>query len=162
HIVEWQKKSGSSAVGRFGFRPGSTTMAYEDHRDGHRGLRLRDVVGGKDLGFLPGATGGLFSPDGTRLVLREADRMRVVDAESLREERSRPAAGMVSFLANDELLIEEVRQLKGWDIRTGGETLVFTIPEGKYRLDREMNGSVVILAEVNSAPSVCLWDVRTG
>ena len=162
HQAEQMNTSGFSAVGHFAFRPGASTMAYEDHRDGHRGLRLRDVVGGNDIGFLPGATGGLFSPDGTRLVVRQADRLRVVDAENLREERSRPAAGMMSFLANDELLIEEGRQLKGWDIRTGGETLVFTIPEGKHRWNRETNGSAVNLAEVGSNASVSLWDVRSG
>src|SRR5262249_38710312 len=105
-------KSGSSAMGRFVFRPGSTTLAYEDHRDDHRGLRLRDVAQGKDSGFFPGATIGAFSPDGSRLVLRQDDRLRVVNAESLREEHSRPAAGILSFVANDELLIEEGRQLK--------------------------------------------------
>src|SRR5262249_23128638 len=124
--AERMKKSGYSAVGHFAFRPGASTMAYEDHRDGQRGLRLRDVVGGKDLGFLPGATDGRFSPDGTRLVVRQADRLRFVDAESLREERTRPPARMLSFLANDELLIEEGGQLKGWDVRKGRETFVFT------------------------------------
>src|SRR5262249_26487052 len=107
---------GSSAMGRFVFRPGSTTLAYEDHPDNHRGLRLRDVAQGQDIGFFPDASIGAFSPDGTRLVLRRDDRLHVVNAESLREEHSRPAAGILSlsFVSNDELLIEEGRQLKGW------------------------------------------------
>jgi WD40 repeat protein len=156
------KDDESSTVGRFIFRPSSTLMAYEDHRGGHRGLRLRDVAAAKEIAFLPGATDSLFSPDGTRLVLSQADRLRVVDAESLREEQSRPAAGILSFLTNDELLIEEGRRLKGWDVRNGRETFVFPIPQGMDRVNTEPNGSVVTLAEVNSGPSVSLWDVRTG
>lgn len=104
---------GISAVGRFAFRPGSSTLAYEDHRTGRRGLRLRDVAKGKELGFLPTATDGLFSPDGKRLVLVQADRLRVVDAESLREERSRPAVRRPAFLSDHELMIEEGARSKG-------------------------------------------------
>jgi WD40 repeat protein len=166
HLEEQTKKGGSSAVGRFVFRPGSTILAYEDHRDGRRGLRLRDVAVGKEIAFLPGATDGLFSPDGTRLVLRQADRLRVVNAESLREEQSRPAAEIFSFLSNSELLIEEggpFRQmLKGWDVRDGRGTFGFTVPLGWFYPRTEAIGSVVILTAVNSVPRVSLWDVRTG
>jgi WD40 repeat protein len=158
-----ESESGSSAMGRFVFRPGSTTLAYEDHRDDHRGLRLRDVAQGKDIGFFPGATIGAFSPDGSRLVLRQDDRLRVVNADSMREEHSRPAAGILSFVANDELLIEEGRQLKGWDVRTGRETFIFTTPQGRIR-GSDTNGSLIEFAELTDAPAatITMWDVRTG
>jgi WD40 repeat protein len=160
-VIE-RMKEGSAAVGRFVFRPGSTLLAYEDHREGHQGLRLRDVEARKEIAFLPGTTDGLFSPDGTRLVLKQANQLRIVNAESLHEERSRPAAEIVSFLSNEELLIEEHGQLKGWDVRTGRETFVFTVPQGMPRPDPETIGSVVMLAGVNSAPTISLWDVRTA
>ena len=147
---------------RFVFRPGSTILAYYDDRDGRQGLRLRDVSEGKDIGFLPGGTDGLFSPDGARLALRQADRLRIVNAESLREEQSRPAAAMLSFLSNDELLIDEGGRLKGWDVRNGRETFAFTIPEGRVRLGADTNGSIVTLADANPARTVTLWDVRDG
>jgi serine/threonine protein kinase/WD40 repeat protein len=162
NLQQRMRRDGTSAVGRFDFRPGSTILVYEDHRDGRRGLRVRDVVAGKELGFVPGASDGLFSPDGARLVLRQAERLRVVNAESLREERSRAATGVFSFLSNDELMIEEGGQLKGWDIREGRETFVFTIPQGKYRLNTDPNGLFVTLADVNSSPTASLWDARTG
>src|SRR5206468_947068 len=119
---------------------------------------------GEDIGFLPGATGGLFSPDGARLVVKQAGRLRVVNAESLREEQSRPAAEGVSFASNDELVIEEGRQLKGWNVRTGRETFTFRIPEGRYRHRGELtNGSVVALDEARDGnPIVTLWDIRSG
>jgi WD40 repeat protein len=120
------------------------------------------VSQGKDIGFLPGGTDGIFSPDGARLALRQADRLRIVNAESLREEQSRPAAGMLSFLSNDELLIEEGGRLKGWDVRKGRETFAFAIPEGRVHLGADTNGSIVTLADASPARTVTLWDVRDG
>jgi WD40 repeat protein len=164
HSKDREKKSGHSAVGLFAFRPGSTTLVYEDHRDGHRGLRLRDVAQGKDLRFFPDATGGVFSPEGTSLVYTQAGRLRVVNADSLNEEQSRAAAEVVSFVSNHELLIEEGRQLKGWNVRDGRETFAFTIPEGRHRQRGvNSNGSVVALSDARGADHiVTLWDARSG
>jgi WD40 repeat protein len=159
---ERMRQDGSSAVGRFDFRPGSSVLVYEDHRDGRRGLRLRDVAAGREIGFLPGATDGLFSPDGVRLVLRQAGRLRVLNAQSLREEQSRPAARVLSFLSNHELLIEDGGQLRGWDVHEGRESFVFAIPEGKHRLNADPNGLFVTLADLRSRPAASVWDVRKG
>jgi len=147
------------------FRPGSTMLAFSD---GRQGLRLRDTAQKKDLGSIPRA-GPLiagdrflfFSPDGARLVIR-ADGLRVMNAETLHEEQSRPAAEMLSFLSNDELLFQEGRQLKGWDVRTGHETFRFTIPEGRYLPYRETIGAVGTLAQETPTPTITLWDVRSG
>jgi WD40 repeat protein len=162
HFKERMTKDGSSAVGRFVFRPGSTMLAYEDHREGHQGLRLRDVAVGREIAFLVGATDGLFSPDGTRLALRQAERLRVMNAESLRDEQSRPVPASFSFLSNSELLIEESGQLKGWDVRNGRETFGCAVPQGWDYPGTEAIGSVVILRAANSVPRVSLWDIRRG
>ena len=79
------------------------------------------------MGFVPGAAWKFpFSPDGVQLVLRVSDRISVVRAEDLREERSRPASEVQEFLANDELLIQEKGAGKGWDVVTDRRT--FCLP----------------------------------
>jgi len=147
------------------FRPGSTMLAFSD---GRQGLRLRNTAQNKDVGSIPrvgpliaGDSFLFFSPDGARLVIR-ADRLRVMNAETLHEEQSRPAAEMLSFLSNDELLFQEGRQLKGWDVRTGHETFSFTIPDGRYLPYRETIGAVASLAQETPTPTITLWDVRSG
>jgi WD40 repeat protein/tRNA A-37 threonylcarbamoyl transferase component Bud32 len=152
----------------FAFRPGSTTLAFLDRRDGRSKLRLRDVARGKEIGSIAGAgstpdgSNFLFNPDGSRLVLIKADRLCVVNAENLREEHSRPAAGLTDFLSNDELVITEGRQLKGWNVRTGSEPFTFKMPEGKTLQGEVAFGSVIPLVDPNAAQTVSLWDVRTG
>jgi WD40 repeat protein/tRNA A-37 threonylcarbamoyl transferase component Bud32 len=156
-----------SVWSEFGFRPGSSTLAFHDRRDGRIGLRLRDTAQNKDLGFVAGAgrVGGmpdfLFSPDGTKLV-KQADRLRVMNAETLHEEQSRPAAEPLFFLSTDELLFQEGRQLKRYNVRTGHEALCFAIPEGRNVLRADTMGTTVSLAGGNPTPSVALWDIMSG
>ncbi len=152
----------------FAFRPGSKALAFQDHRRGRKGLSLRDAALGKDVGFIAGAgpnSGAscfLFSPDGSRLVLTKAGRLCVVNSASLEEERSRPAAELNAFLSNDEVVIQEKGALKGWNVRTGRESFVFTIPPGKQLRSQIAFGSVVVLADATPAGTVSLWDIRTG
>jgi WD40 repeat protein len=146
------------------FRPGSTTLAFQDSRDGRWGLRFRDAALRKDLGFLPRTGGVLFSPDGARLVV-QADGLRVVKADDLTEERSRPAAEAAAFLSKDELMVHHAVSLKGWDLRTGRETFAFAVPEGMSYLthsDAEWSGSFVILADTATFRSGTIWDARSG
>ncbi len=152
----------------FAFRPGFTSLAYLDHRDGQSKLRLRDVVGGKDIALIAGAdsTAGelnfLFNPDGSRLVLLKAGRLSVVNAENLREEHSRPAADLKAFLSSDELLIQEGRELKGWNVRTASVTFAFKVPEGKSVQGEVALAAIATLVDSTPAHNVSLWDVRTG
>ncbi len=157
------------AGGNLTFRPGSTTLAFADYRDGQWGLRLRDAAQNKDLGFFrqfspffPGEV--LYSPDGARLV-KQAPRIRVLNADSLHEERSGPAARLVAFLSNEEFMVDEGQSLKGWDIRTGRETFTFAMPQGMSRLthsDEGKSGSLVILVDSATFRLASLWDARTG
>jgi len=152
----------------FAFRPGSTTLAFQDHRAGRHGLCLHDAASGKDVGFIAGAgpksgpSRFLFSPDGSRLLLTKAGRLCVVNNATLEEERSRPVAELSAFLSNDEVVIAEGRVLKGWNVRTGRETFVFAIPEGKQLRSEVTFGSVVALVDAAPAGRVSLWDIRTG
>ena len=154
--------------GDFAFRPGSTTLAFRGGHDGRNGLRLRDAARRREVGFIPGAAmsadppGFLFSPDGSKLVARKGDRLCVLDGESLREEQSIPAAELNAFLSADEILVTEGRRLKGWNVRTGGETLAFAIPDGKNLVGKVALGSAIILVDTTPARTTSLWNIRTG
>jgi WD40 repeat protein/tRNA A-37 threonylcarbamoyl transferase component Bud32 len=150
------------------FRPGSTTLIFNDLRNGHWGLGLRNPAQNKDLGFIPQVGGFSFSPDGARLVIN-TDPLRVMNVDTLRVEQSRPATSAVAFLSNEELMVRESKSLKGWNIRTGRETFTFAIPQGMYHFvssgggvpfDGGTGGTVVIL--MDSGGMVTLWDARTG
>jgi len=150
------------------FRPGSTTLAFGNMRDGHRGLRFRDPAQNKDLGFIPQIGRFLFSPDGATLVIN-SDPLRVINVDTLRVEQSRPATSAVAFLSNDELMVREGESFKGWNLRTGRETFTFAIPQGMYYFDSGdggtdggTGGSVVILKDRATFRMVTLWDARTG
>ena len=95
-------------------------------------------------------------------MVRKADRLCVLDGESLREEQSMPAAELNAFLSNDEILVAEGRRLKGWNVRTGRETIAFAIPDGKNLEGRVAFGSVVALVDSTRLEPSALWDIRTG
>ncbi len=134
-------------------------LAFQRGRD----LYLRDTARRKDLGSAPNLGSIFFSPDGGRLFVH-ADRLRVLKADDLHEERSRPAEAVV-FLSNDELMIHEAGSLKGWDVRTGRETFTFPIPKGmdySTRVDAELPGSLVMLQDRATFQFATLWDARNG
>jgi WD40 repeat protein len=162
---------GGKDLSRFlDFQPGSSTLIFGDEREGQAGLWLRDVVRGKDVGFVPSAGTPIscrFSPDGARIALMLADRIRVIRADNLREEWSRPSAFAIKFTASDELLTLEGRQLRGWDVSKDVQTFAFDIPRGKsplpYDLDTDTSRSVLPLVDSSSKEQpVTIWDVRTG
>ena len=67
----------------FAFRPRSATLAFLGQQGGHDELRLRDPAQHQDRGLIGGvavdsrAPSFLFSPDGTKLVVKKADRLCV-------------------------------------------------------------------------------------
>jgi serine/threonine protein kinase/WD40 repeat protein len=146
----------------FGFRPGSATLEVDDFQDGRRGLRLRDVLKGQNVGFIPGATNAIYSPDGKYLSYTESGRLRVVHAEDLSEVRSWESGTARTFLNNDELLIDNGRQLIGWSIKTNRQSWAFQIPEGYYA-GNEAVGSVVSLLDTREhRQTLTLWDARVA
>jgi WD40 repeat protein len=155
------------AANKLEFRPGSPALAFEELRDGRWGLRVRNTAQHEDVGFVTGSGGPdfpTFSPDGTRLLV-ESDGLRVMNADNLRLEQSRSKASAVAFLSDDELMVEEGRFLKGWDLRTGAETFAFAMPQGMSHLvhsDGITSGSLVIVIDTATFKNAALWDARTG
>ncbi len=91
--------------------------------------------------------------------------LRILNADDLHEERSRPSAAAVVFLSNDELMVFEAGSLKGWDVRTGRETFTFAVPKGmdyNTHSDAELAGSLVLLQDRPKFRIITLWDARTG
>jgi WD40 repeat protein len=149
--------------GEVAFLPGSTTLSFVDSREGRRGLVLRDVAAGKDVGFVAGATGCLFSPDGANFVPEGVDALRVLRAADLHEESSLPGARAVAFLSPTELLVAEpAGRRRGWESRTGRETFSFTVPDG-YTWDRWAAGSLAVLLDTREPGRlVTVWDMLAG
>jgi WD40 repeat protein len=173
HVVVYRVEDGrevdrvdlhrSGRMSQLAFRPGSTTLAFVDSRDGRPGLVLRDVAAGKDTGFVAGASGCLFSPDGAAVVPAGVDPLRVLRADDLHEEWSLPSARAVAFLSPTEILVADGRgRLRGHDVRTGRETFAFAVPDG-YSLDRGAFGPFATLIEARAgARTVTVWDLRAG
>ena len=161
-VLDRAEQGESLDTGELSFRPGFTTLIFRDFHKGREGLRVRDSVERKELGFIANATRADFSRDGSRLVIQKPNGLAVLDAQTLREERSRPGATLGALLSNDEFLIVEGRRLKGWNVRTGAETFVFTLPEGQELHGSHVFESIVTLVDKTPARNVSLWDVRTG
>jgi WD40 repeat protein len=148
----------------FEFRPGSATLFYMDRREGRGGVHLRDVARNKDVGFYPDHFGVSYSPDGAKLVELSHRRLRVLNADDVHEEHSRPADRLLGFPSNDEVMIEGGRTIKGWNLRTGRETFTFAIPQGLTLVHATYgrNGPLVLLFDKATFRNASLWDVRAG
>lgn len=149
------------------FRPGSSTLAFGDVQDGRPGLRLREVARGRDVGFLtgigpaPGRGQFFWSPDGSRLAVLGEKKVHVFNGDGLKEDRSRSATSLAAFLSNDEILIVDGNQFKGWDLRKGAETFSNAVPAGAY-FSQVAFGPVVVFIQPRTQPQVLVWDCRTG
>lgn len=159
----------SASEWSFAFRPDQNTLFYADTSNGRQGVAVRDVAHQTDLAFLPGAfsspdyAGFLFSPDGLRVVVRESNRLVILNSTTLKEERSPGAGQPIAFLSDNELLVDEGKAVKCWDLRSGREAFAFSIPDGMYRLAADSDRSIVTLVDQRGkTPVLTLWDVRTG
>jgi WD40 repeat protein len=148
------------------FRPGATTLAFLDQRDGRSGLYLRDVAQQKDVGFLPDYHDDVYSPDGAWLIEQAGDpaRLRILSADDLSEKQSWPAVRLCGFLSNDEAIVEDGPTIKGRDLRTGRETFTFAIPNGLYPdvSMTECNSGLLVLLDRAISQNASLWDMRTA
>jgi WD40 repeat protein len=155
-LGEWIQPS------EFRFAPGARTLIARDFHEGHEGVVLRDPIQKRDLAFLRGATGFVFSPSGSKLAVQNRDGLVIHDTSTLHSDRSYPAATLGDFLSDDEFVIRNNRRLTRVSLRTGTAAFSFSIPDGKDLLRVLRLASVAALVDQAPAGTVTLWDLQSG
>jgi WD40 repeat protein len=154
--------------GRFidlNFLPGTRTLV--DSISGPKGgLRLHDPETGRDVGLLPAPPSDYpmcCSPDGGRIAVSGQGRLSVIDVKTGVEAWGRPFGHALSFLSNEEMLIEDRERILLCDARTGKETFSFPLP-GFRTWGGEPVGSLVPFqfGGGSDKSGISLWDARSG
>ncbi len=104
----------------------------------------------------------LFNADGSRFVARNA----VSDAFQVWNVRTRTTEGIpfndesITFLPDDELLVENQRRLKRVNFLTGKET--FATPENMQPIKVSDDGRWAVLTDWRTKPPAEIWDLIAG